>query len=98
MAVTELATLYTTASAALDSGDYAAAIRAALKAKALIATTPNATREQFALSWNPQGIDSFIATCRELQKEAAHAAKTGPYQVTAVEYARCADTGDTSYT
>lgn len=61
--------------AALESGDYDGAIRAAMAAKLLLATMPNATRAtgsgSQSLAWNATAIDQFIAQCRQLQAAAA---------------------------
>jgi len=93
MTVSELNTLYATANTALDSGDYAAAITAALQAKMILATKPNVSRNlagggSQSLAWaNAVAIDSFIAHVRHLQAASAHATH-GPFQQIPITYAR----------
>lgn len=92
MSVSRLNTLAATAIAALESGDYAGAIRAATSARILLAVAPNLSRSSAGnaqqMGWsNTQAIDGFIAECRKQQAQTL-AAASGPFQQTKVVYAR----------
>lgn len=92
MSITALNSLYATAAAAYDSGDYTAAIAAATKAQLLLGTTPNLARSlgsgNQSIAWNDGvAIDRFIANCRQRQNAAA-AASSGVFGQSKVVYAR----------
>lgn len=92
MSITALNSLYTAATTALDSGDYAAAIVAATKAQLLLGTTPNLARSLGAgnqsITWNDgAAIDRFIAFCRQQQKVAS-VASVGPFFRVPITYVR----------
>lgn len=92
MTVAELNALYEAAVAALDAGNYTAAISAALKAKMRLATMPDAARGGVSMSWNNAvAIDSWIQQVRQLQvvdiQENA-AVSGGPFQQIKVNYTR----------
>jgi hypothetical protein len=92
MSIAALNALYATASAALDAEDYSAAITAAVKAQALLGTTPNLTRSlgsgSQGITWNDgASIERFIANCRKLQKAAA-VASGGPFRSSKITYQR----------
>lgn len=78
MSIAALEAKRAAAIAALESGDYAGAIRAAMAAKLILATLPNTSRSSGAgaqsLAWNAAAIDAFIAQCRELSTSAEVAA------------------------
>ena len=87
-----LNTLAEAAIAALESGDYAAAIRAASSAKILLAVQPAMARTAAgnaqSLGWtNAQAVDGFITECRRQQAQTL-AASSGPFQQTKIRYAR----------
>lgn len=93
MSIAEIEALYAAAVAALDSGDYAAAIIAATKAKLRLGTTPNLSRSlgggNMSTTWNDAtAVDKFIADCRALQKAAQAASTTsgGVFRQSAVRY------------
>jgi len=92
MSIAQFTALYTAASTAFDSGDYASAIAAATKAQLLLATTPNLQRSvgqgNQAITWNDGvAIERFIQNCRGLQR-AASMASTGVFSQSKVTYAR----------
>lgn len=92
MSIAALNSLYTSAVAAFDAGDYTAAIAAAMKAQVLIGTTPNLTRSlgsgSQAISWNDgASIERFIQNCQRLAKAAA-VQTGGPFRSSKVVYAR----------
>jgi hypothetical protein len=92
MSIAALNSLYTSAVAAFDAGDYTAAIAAAMKAQVLIGTTPNLTRSlgsgSQAISWNDgASIERFIQNCQRLAKAAA-VQSGGPFRSSKVVYAR----------
>lgn len=82
---------------AMEAGDYAAAIRYALAAKMLIATTPNITRSagggSQGFTWSPAAIDQFITECKQQQTNAAVTA-TGGIRRSNVVYERPETVGD----
>lgn len=92
MSIAALNSLYTSAVAAFDAGDYTAAIAAAMKAQMLLGTTPNLTRSlgagSQAISWNDgASIERFIQNCQRLAKAAA-VQSGGPFRSSKVVYAR----------
>lgn len=92
MSIAALNSLYTSAVAAFDAGDYTAAIAAAVKAQMLLGTTPNLTRSlgsgSQAISWNDgASIERFIQNCQRLAKAAA-VQSGGPFRTSKVVYAR----------
>lgn len=91
MSIAALNSLYTSAVAAFDAGDYTAAIAAAVKAQMLLGTTPNLTRSlgsgSQAISWNDgASIERFIQNCQRLAKAAA-VKSGGPFRSSRVVYA-----------
>lgn len=92
MSAATLTALYTTAASCLDADDFDGAIRAAMKAKLLLATMPQSARDTIQLGWqNAEAADVFISQCQRLQAS-ARAASSGPWQSTKVTYARAATT------
>jgi hypothetical protein len=92
MSVDQLNTLATAAITAMESGDYAGAIRAANSARILLSVAPNLSRSAAGnaqtMGWgNVTAIDSFIAECRKLQSQEAVQAG-GPLLQTKVRYSR----------
>lgn len=92
MSIAALNSLYTSAVAAFDAGDYTAAIAAAMKAQVLLGTTPNLTRSlgsgSQAISWNDgASVERFIQNCQRLAKAAA-VQSGGPFRSSKVVYAR----------
>lgn len=92
MSIAALNSLYTSAVAAFDAGDYTAAIAAAMKAQMLLGATPNLTRSlgsgSQAISWNDgASIERFIQNCQRLAKAAA-VQSGGPFRSSKVVYAR----------
>jgi hypothetical protein len=93
MTVAQINALYSTFTTAIDAEDYDGAIKAAVKAKFLLAKLPSVTRNlggggSQALAWpNAVAIDSAIAECRKLAAAASHAT-SGPFQQTPITYAR----------
>lgn len=95
MSIAQFNSLYSTAAAALDSGDYVAAITAATKAQFLLGTTPNLARAigsgNQSIGWNDgAAIERFIANCRRLQRQAS-VASAGVFGQSKVTYARTSD-------
>lgn len=71
---------------ALASGDLAAALTAALRAKALMATMPDSELNEQMLRWpGREHIDGLIADIRKQQQAASTA---GGIQRTNIQYAR----------
>jgi len=92
MSIAQLQALYAAATAALDAGNYADAIKAAVKAQVLLGTTPNLTRSlgggSQAISWNDgASIERFISNCQRLAKATA-VQSGGPFRSSKVVYAR----------
>lgn len=92
MSIAQFSSLYATASAAFDAGDYAAAIGAATKAQLLLGTTPNLARAlgsgNQSIGWNDGGaIALFIQQCRRLQRSAS-ITSSGAFAQSKVRYAR----------
>ncbi|HUX15995.1 MAG TPA: hypothetical protein VMW52_05950 [Phycisphaerae bacterium] len=88
--------------AALDAGDYAAALSNAVAAQAILAAIPDSEhggRGASAMQWGRDAIDQFIRNVRQLQKEAgldeAGRAVAG-IRRTHITYTRPGDTGDYS--
>lgn len=84
--------------AALDSGDYAAAIRYALGCKPLLASTPELSRgsagnAQSIAFRDGAAIDAFIKECRLLQTQAA-AQSAGPFSQSLIRYQRADEEED----
>ena len=91
MSIADLQALYAAATAALDTGNYTAAIAAAVKAQMLLGTTPNLTRSlgsgSQAISWNDgASIERFIQNCQRLAKAAA-VKSGGPFRSSRIVYA-----------
>jgi hypothetical protein len=88
MSIAQLETLYDAAAAALESGDYDAAIAKALGLKLRLAAMPDVERAAIKVLWaNVGALDSFISECRRL-KATAIGASGGPFQSTPITYAR----------
>lgn len=92
MSIAQLDTLYTAAVAAIDSGNFDAAVLKLMAIKARLATTPNLTKSMGgggsqSITWNAAEIDSLIAQCRQMKTAAAHAF-SGPFQQVPMTYAR----------
>lgn len=92
MSIAQFNSLYAAAVAAIDAGDYAAAITAATKAQLLLGTTPNLTRSlgqgDQEITWNDgAAIARFIDDTRKLQR-ADNVGTSGPFGQSAVTYAR----------
>jgi hypothetical protein len=75
VSIAQIEALYAEAIAALEAGDYRAAIRKAIACKARLATTPDIDRSlagggQQSLKWaNAVALDSFIAETRKLMAQ-----------------------------
>lgn len=92
MSIAQFTSLNVAGNAALDAGDYAAAILVAMKAKLLLGTTPNLAREigsgSQSITWNDgTAIKDFIHDCRALER-AANVGSAGVFGQSAVTYAR----------
>src|SRR4051812_11082918 len=88
MSISQLEALYSAYAAAIDAGDYDAAIAAALKALARVGTTPDVMRRNNQMAWrNLSAIQSCIEQCRKL-KAIALAEASGGMQQTKVIYSR----------
>lgn len=88
MSISQLEALYSAYEAAIDAGDYDAAIAAALKALARVGSTPDVMRRNNQMAWrNQAAIQSCITECRK-QKAQALAEGAGGIQQTKVTYAR----------
>ena len=92
--IDEINTLTAAALAAVDSEDWAEALKQGLKIQARLATTPNISRSLAGggnqyIAWTQKSIDVFVANCMK-QRAAAVAASstTGPYQMTQITYKR----------
>lgn len=97
MSISDLETLNSTYSSAIDAGDWDAALTALAKIEVRLLTTPNLSRSlggggNQSISWNAQNI----AAARQWlqQQKAAGYSTSGPYQQTPVTYQR-ADATDT---
>lgn len=97
----ELQTLWTAYSTARAAGEYDAAIGHLMDMQALLAITPNQTRnvEGFrsdSVAWNPAALDKLIAQCEKLKAQAARAASLtgGPFKRIPITYVRETDSGD----
>jgi hypothetical protein len=98
MSIAQFESLYTTAVAAFDGGDYAGAIAAATKAQLLLGTSPNLSRAlgsgNQSIGWNDgSSISLFITNCRTLQR-AATAAVSGVFAQSKVTYSRATQVDD----
>lgn len=69
MALADVNTAMTAATAALESGDYATALVQAIKAGLYLAALPDSQKADRSLSWDRDAIDKLIARCRTLQLE-----------------------------
>jgi len=95
MSIAALNSLYASAVAAFDAGNYSSAISYATKAQMLLATTPNLQRSlgsgNQSITWNDgSAIEKFIANCRRLSKDSA-ISSGGPFRTSKVIYARPSD-------
>lgn len=93
MSIAQFNSLYATGTAALDAGDYAGAILAAMKAQFLLPLTPNVLRDlgrgsSQSITWaTPEGLEMWIANVRKLQNQAS-VASGGVFAQSRVTYAR----------
>jgi len=92
MSIAELNTLYTAASAAMESADWDTAINKLMAMQARLASTPNISRNlggggSQGITWNSATLADLITNCRR-QKAAALAASGGPWQTTEITYTR----------
>jgi hypothetical protein len=91
MTIAELNTLYSTASTAMASADWASAITALMQCQARLATMPNMSRDvgsgSQSIQFSPGDIPGLISLCRNNQS-AAQAVSLGPFQECKVAYAR----------
>lgn len=92
MSFATLDALYEAAVAALEAGDYAAAIAKAQAARLRIATAASSARSSAggstSFAWpNVAAIDRFIADCYRSQA-LARSATAGPFQVTKIRTVR----------
>ena len=91
--LSECEALMDSASTALGNADYSGAITYATQALAKLAVvmaTEHGDRKLTPSGWNADGIRSFIAECRKLQRSAS-AASSGALQMSKITYARATD-------
>lgn len=99
MSQTQLDALYALYAAARAAGNYDAAIGYVMDMKARLATAPSRVSRSLggtgnqAIEWSGELLDSLIADCRKL-KAAAAQAKSGPFVMVPVTYARPDISGD----
>ena len=92
MSIAQLTALYTTAAAALDSGDYAAAIKAGRKALVLVGASPSLMegtgQGTDSIAWRSAAdIKTFIAECRGALRETSMGS-SGVFGQSKVRYER----------
>lgn len=93
MSVQQVQTLLEQTRASFAADDYAAALRYALQAKAVLAGIPDADRQGSSLTWRPKEIDDLIALAKAGAREVV-AAAGGWVQATRIERLAETDTGD----